>query len=427
MSDSGHHSNGVSPEALAHLHQLTGMPVASPIDDLPDDVEALKRRLAEAEWIASVAESVVREARAREEGILDTLEHIGKRTKNAFSQNPRSILGERKSGSTGRSDLDVSTLFRTAAQITEEGIPETHYVIDGLVPAEALLLVSGIAKGGGKTTWATHGVKGFLAGTSFLGRDASQTPVVYLTEQPVANFYNGYLRPLGIHASDDLHILHGYLVAGVAWPDLVAAAVEKCLATGARVLIIDTFLYFAGLVGDQENSSGAVQEALRPLQNAVAEYGLTIILIHHDRKSGGDVYSAGRGSSALQAAVDLIINLALPAGNHRETIREMRTAGRYSEVPDKLLIELVEGKYVALGSESDVAAQVARRLALDVAPTDEGAALTMKELVEAAREHDSHVKKTTFENEVKKHVSSGKLLVIGAGKKGDPYKYYHPP
>ena len=170
-----------------------------------------------------------------------------------------------------------------------------------------------------------------------------------------------------------------------------------------------------------------MQEALRPLQNAVAEYGLTIILIHHDRKSGGDVYSAGRGSSALQAAVDLIINLALPAGNHQETIREMRTAGRYSEVPGKLLIKLVEGKYVALGSESDVAAQVARRLALVVAPTDEGAALTMKELVEAAREHDSHVKKTTFENEVKKHVSFGKLCIIGAGKKGDPYKYYRPP
>ena len=92
-----------------------------------------------------------------------------------------------------------------------------------------------------------------------------------------------------------------------------------------------------------------------------------------------------------------------------------------------LLIELVGGKYVALGTESDVAAQVARRLALDVAPTDEGAALQMKELVEAAREHDSHVKKTTFENQVKKHVSFGKLRVIGAGRKNDPYKYYRPP
>ncbi len=114
---------------------------------------------------------IIRDFQARESGILDTLEQVGHR---ALASRHR---GEIKNGSAGRSDLDVSSLFRTAAQITLEGIPETHYLIDGLVPAEALLLVSGIAKGGGKTTWATHGVKAMIEGTTFLSRTTERTPI----------------------------------------------------------------------------------------------------------------------------------------------------------------------------------------------------------------------------------------------------------
>ncbi len=415
MSDDGNHSGQIAPEALSRLYAMTSVRRPASLDNLPDDVDALKQRLVEAEWKATAAESVVREVRAREEGVLDTLAHIGKRATNAFSQKPPSILGERK------------IIFRTAAQIEAAGIPETEWLIDGVKPKGALVLLSGAPKGGGKTTYATHEVKGQLRGDmSCLGMQATKTPVVYLTEQAESNFFNEYLRPVGIDRSDDLHLVFGYEVAGLPWPLVVEQAVERCLEVGALSLYFDTFLHFAHLSGDQENSSGAVHEAFAPLQHAAAQHGLTITVVHHDRKGGGSVYESGRGSSAFQADPDLIINLTLPVGNHRPTIREMRTAGRYSEVPGKLLIELVEGKYVALGSESDVAAQVARRLALDVAPTDEGAALQMKELVEAAREHDSHVKKTTFENEVKKHVSFGKLRVIGAGKKNDPYKYFRP-
>ena len=71
MSDDGNHSGQIAPEALSRLYAMTSVRRPASLDNLPDDVDTLKQRLVEAEWKASAAESVVREVRAREEGVLE--------------------------------------------------------------------------------------------------------------------------------------------------------------------------------------------------------------------------------------------------------------------------------------------------------------------------------------------------------------------
>jgi hypothetical protein len=48
------------------------------------------------------------------------------------------------------------------------------------------------------------------------------------------------------------------------------AAANKAVGFGAEALVIDTLGHFAGIRGDSENSAGAAQEAVRPLQEAAA-------------------------------------------------------------------------------------------------------------------------------------------------------------
>lgn len=315
--------------------------------------------------------------------------------------------------------------FTTAAKRYEHGVPEEHYLIDGLVPESALILHSGPPKAAGKTTFALHACRALIEGSPFMGRATVRTPVVFLSEQAPAGFFS-YLANVDLDASEELYILHGHEARGMSWEALVAAAVRQARAVGARLIVLDTFAHFSDIAGDGENAAGTIADRMRPLQHAVAAHDLTILLVHHDRKGGGSVFEASRGSSALVAAVDLILNLIRPEGNHDESMRKLRTAGRYSDVPEELMIELTDTGYVERGTSGAVAAETARELALRCTPDSEADAERWKIILKAAREHDPELKKSTFHEAVKQLTARGKLAVIGEGVRGDPYRYYVP-
>lgn len=316
--------------------------------------------------------------------------------------------------------------FITPAQLTADGVEETQYIVQNLLPEAALCLLTGVPKGGGKTTFVIHLAAALLEGVSFIGKTAQKTPVVYLSEQTPAGLHAEYLRPAGIAKSDDLHLLFRHNAAAARWPEVVRAAVARCLDVEARLMVVDTFAAFAGLRGDAENSAGDVMEKLEPLANAAAAHDLTIILVHHERKSGGSVVESARGSSALLGGVDLILNLARPQGNHPKNVRKLTTAGRFADVPDELVIALEDGRFIAKGESDAVASESARELALKVAPDNEADAERWKIMLDAAREHDPNVKKSTFHEAVKSLANTGRLRVLGKGVRGDPFRYYIP-
>ena len=80
---------------------------------------------------------------------------------------------------------------------------------------------------------------------------------------------------------------------------------------------------FAGLKGDGENSATAVLVAMQPLQEAAARYNLAVVMVRHERKSGGEVGDAGRGSTAFAGAADIVVSIRRAEGNSRPTIREL--------------------------------------------------------------------------------------------------------
>lgn len=307
--------------------------------------------------------------------------------------------------------------FWTAREIAEATSERPEFVAEPYVVAYAITELDGKAKAAGKTTLTLELCKAVLDGTPFLGGVTTRTPIVYLTEQSAASF-RASLRRANLLHRDDLHVLTWHETRGATWAVVVAAAVAKAREVAAKLLVVDTLPQFAGMKGDSENNAGEALAALQPLQTAAAE-GLAVVILRHERKSGGDVGDSGRGSSAFAGAVDIVLSLRRAEGASRPTIRHLHALSRFDETPDLLVVEWTEHGYVSLGTETAVAEAEAREKVLAAAPTDEADAVREDDLIAAA-----DVKRTSGRDAIAHHLEGGRLCRVGDGKRGDPYRYW---
>ena len=310
--------------------------------------------------------------------------------------------------------------FRTARAVADE-VPEwVEWFVHGFIAAGAITELVGKIKASGKTTWLTHAVRSIVTGVRFMGRETTRTGVIYLTEQSPTSFRVALARA-GLLEQDDVVVLFWRDTAGVRWTDIVDDAISEARRLGFGLLVIDTLPRFAGLRGDAENNAGDADEAMAPLQRAAAD-GLAIVVVRHERKSGGEVGDSGRGSSAFGGAVDIVLALKRGEGASRPTVRVLRTLSRFDETPEELVVELQHDGYVALGDEAAVAFSDARTRLLRDLPRSESAALSMNELEARFKELSA----TTIERARDALMVDGSVRRSGKGRKGDPFRYWAP-
>ena len=309
--------------------------------------------------------------------------------------------------------------FQTAAEVATQTPERIEWIAYPWVAKGAATEVECKIKTAGKTTFVTHMVAAVLDGAPFLGEPTTETPVVYLTEQPRTSFRQALARACLLDRKD-LAVLFWHDVMPVPWSVVARAAIKECQRLGSKLLVVDTGAQFAKLFGDSENKSGDALQAMQPLQEATAA-GIAVILVWHERKSGGDVSDAGRGSSAVGGAVDVVLAIRRPGGNSQPTIRAIQALSRFDETPQDLMVELTNNGYVALGQSHEVETRKAAEAILAVAPRTEGDAIRLDALLEAAA-----VKQATGQRVIEALVKAGKLVRLGKGKKGDPYKFWRP-
>ena len=242
-------------------------------------------------------------------------------------------------------------------------------------------------------------------------------PVVYLTEQPAASFRVA-LERAHLLGRENLFVLSFNAVIGMDWPGIARLAREKCRRTSAVLLVVDTLSHFSGLDGDSENDSGAAITSMKPLQETAAA-GIAVLTIRHERKSGGEIGDAGRGSSAWGGAADTLLTLRRPHDNGRPSIRKIECVSRFEGLPAEALYEYVDGHYQYLGTESEIADREAETVILASAPECEEKAKTLDELLDG-----SEAARTTAQRVVKRLVGDGALEQIGRGKRGNPFRYF---
>jgi putative DNA primase/helicase len=308
--------------------------------------------------------------------------------------------------------------FLSAREVAEQTPAKPEWTAEGFVALGVVTEITGKIKHG-KTTLTHEFCRAILTGQDILGKPTQRSPIIYLTEQAGTSFREA-LRRSGLIERDDLTILFRHDATMLEWPEIIEEVAQEAIRRNAGVLVVDTLSPWAGLRGDAENDSGAALEAMEPLQNAAAVYNLAVVVLRHDRKSGGDVGDSARGSSAFGGAVDIMVSLRRGEGNTRETVRVLNCLSRFDETPESLTIEWTPSGYVALGSLAQVAHEEARQAIINALPTSEPDAVTEQEL----RADLEDVKRTTAQQVLRELVDEGTCQRIGEGKRGDPFRYF---
>ncbi len=307
---------------------------------------------------------------------------------------------------------------KTVSQILAESDEGAEWKVEPLLARGDITDLSGEAKFSGKTTLAAHMTSCILDGKDFMGFPTVQSKVLYLTEQ--ANNFAGALRKAGLQDADGkLFLVQHRDVRAIPWEELVSSAVEECVRLGVDVLVIDTFAAFSGIVGDEENKSGAIRDKMAPLKAAAQEHNLAVLYIRHAGKSG-----KARGSSQFEAEGDIILNLKRPEGNHDENVRILEGIGRYDEIPRRLTIALTDDGYVVRGSDDRVEFRRAVEAIKQHAPTVSENAVTQDELHENLK--DEGVSKKTMQRALEWLVEEGTARKKGKGVKNNPFRYWMP-
>jgi hypothetical protein len=317
--------------------------------------------------------------------------------------------GAARTGDAGRA---AKLSFHTADEIASLPDAKVTWIVPSWVAAGSITEITGKAKTAGKTTFVLSAVASILRGEPFLGQATQRVRVVYLSEERPATFRVA-LKRAGLLGAKDLHVLFWGNAVGVPWSEVVARAAQQ--QDGPGVLVVDTVGQFSGMTGDQENSSAAALEVLAPLQEVAAQ-GHAVIVVRHERKGGGAVGEAGRGSSAYTGAADIVVSIRRLEGRAPLTRRVLHALSRFDETPETLVIERTADGFKSCGDETAVTMLDAERAILDTVAGCEQVGI--KALVD-----QTGICKTTLQAATKTLVAAGRLTKAGTGHKGSPYVF----
>lgn len=195
-----------------------------------------------------------------------------------------------------------------------------NYIVDSLIPRSGLTILGGAAKTG-KTTLCMQLMHDIITQDTFLSKR-----IVHSEENPIKTLYITnedseticFSRLLQIFGEDDgieqveIMVNKRLRYADGTLLDFVEAASEE----GYNLFIIDNFRSFGVDAGIEKDVSGVrLTERLQWMTDMCEELHISIILIHHTRKTGQNGRSVNvadelAGGSAISSAAQSIITLS---------------------------------------------------------------------------------------------------------------------
>ena len=297
----------------------------------------------------------------------------------------------------------------TALEFCQQVPEEPDWILEGYLARGVITELDAKIKAG-KTHLATDLVRAVLAGKEFIGRKTLLTPVLYLTEERETTFRAALTR-VGLDQTDGLHLVFRHQIS-LAWKSVGRAAVARATYHGIGLVVIDTLSDWSGIKADEENDAGAALTAMRPVQEMAAA-GLAVLVLRHERKSGGEVGDSARGSSAFGGAADILLSLKKDPAGGQDNRRILEAVGRLEGWVPKLVIEMTGGHYRSLGTSTQVEAQRARDFLASALPTHADQALGEEELLAQA---EGELTRSTLKRVMKDLLNDGSLKrAKGAG------------
>jgi len=203
-------------------------------------------------------------------------------------------------------------LFRTLSLNELDNLPDPEWVIDGYVPADAMVTVFG-APGSTKSFWALDVACSIASGAEFNGAKVRQGKVIYCVGEGLRGMKWRIEAWKLAHPSADIEALEENLIILPRAVMLLDKTESAMLANTAeavheesplRAFVIDTWA--RSLTGGDENSAQDVGVAINVCETVRARTGASPIIIHHTGADG----TRERGSTALRGATDTTIQMA---------------------------------------------------------------------------------------------------------------------
>lgn len=307
--------------------------------------------------------------------------------RNGHSEDADSIYSHHIDGGFGGNKQTLP--IKSVAEVISEAGEAVPWVIEDVLARGALTEFSGLAKRGGKTTFWCHAIAAGARGEDHGGFHTEPAKYLYLTEQG-----NNFAQALGesglAEHPEHVSIVRFKDVSGRKWETLIQQAGLEAKNRGFDVLVVDTFAGFAGLKGSEENDSGPVADRMRVLRLVAQKYDIAVVLIRHAGKDG-----TPRGSSAFEAEADICVTLSRPEGRHAPSVRRITGIGRYGEWERN--IQLKDGRFVSLGTDSKIEFNKAVRFIKAVLPESPDAGMKKSEILDKREGDDREISASTFD------------------------------
>ena len=304
-------------------------------------------------------------------------------------------------GGAGNTNLGLQTV----GEFMLRQRPADNWVVDGLLPYSGTSLVVAAPKDG-KSTFARNACVRVAGGGWYLGRECTQFPTLYCLFEGRWQGAQQHFQDMETDAKAPVHVFYGP-APDDPWKWLASAIG----ATGARLVVLDTVGRF--LRTDDLNSYSEVTKATEPWIMLASNTGAHIMGLHHRRKSGGAGGEEASGSAALFAAVDTGIFFKLDGDR-----RSIYTRQREGDDMEETALRLDAKGWNHLGA-------TARDNRRDELETD---------IADTLAEHDTPMRDREIAKNVRKRkeavlaalnrmVERGTVLRMGAGNRGDSFRY----
>jgi hypothetical protein len=191
---------------------------------------------------------------------------------------------------------------------------------------------------------------------------------------------------------------------------------------GIDLLVIDPLSLFL----PQENNAKCVLDYLIPLCN-LTKTGLAITATHHPAKEERALGQSARGSGAISAQVDIVLEMRLPASDYLTRRRRLIGLSRHTETPRHLLLELNADAtdYIVLPDEPEDGFDAHWHI-LELILENAGAVLSRREIHARWPEDQPRPALNTLRDWLTAAVQRNLVNREGTGHRSNPYRYSLP-
>jgi DNA-binding MarR family transcriptional regulator len=222
-----------------------------------------------------------------------------------------------------------------------EGDPSYHqdWLIENFLPKGTLALIAGAPKSG-KTCLSTAIALSVATGLPFAGHRTEQAAVLWISGEESPEERNEFLKTSPL-VDTTLPLFTCYQRMNIDDEDVLLDLAEAAKATESKLIVVDPLL--ACITGRSLTDSWSARRTLHPLKAFCVETGLSVLVLHHQKRGEFETQRQGRVADNAQLAATSSMNIVLTSkklnleGTKRLITLECQGRGHWANRTHRLL------------------------------------------------------------------------------------------